>query len=147
HPGQREFLLHPAKFKVLACGRRWGKTDACAVQVLQALHRPFPTKHLILAPTADQASLLFERVVGLLGRPSGRSDGSDESDGSEKSDKSDWKLKHSPYPRLRFGAHTVMARSGHLPRALRGHEATHIVVDEAAYLPESLVTEVAMPML
>lgn len=40
-----------------------------------------------------------------------------------------------------------MARSGHLGRALRGNEATHIVVDEAAFVPEDLITEVAMPML
>lgn len=26
HPGQQEVLDHPARFKVLACGRRWGKT-------------------------------------------------------------------------------------------------------------------------
>jgi phage FluMu gp28-like protein len=30
---------------------------------------------------------------------------------------------------------------------LRGNEATHIVVDEAAYVPEEVITEVAMPML
>ena len=150
HPGQLEFLEHPAKFKVLSCGRRWGKTDACAVAIVHALHRPWPTKHLILAPTADQAALVFERAVQLLDQvKKDKSDESDESDESDKSDKNSdkVKLKRNPYPHLRFGKHTVMARSGHLPRALRGHEATHIVVDEAAYLPESLVTEVAMPML
>ncbi len=26
HPGQREVARHPARFKTLACGRRWGKT-------------------------------------------------------------------------------------------------------------------------
>ncbi len=134
HDGQREFLLNPAKFKVLACGRRWGKTDACAVQIVHALHKPYPTKHLILGPTADQAGLLFERSVQLL-------------DQLDQQEAPIPKVKRSPYPHLRYGTHTVMARSGHLPRALRGHEATHIVVDEAAYLPESLVTEVAMPML
>jgi phage FluMu gp28-like protein len=41
----------------------------------------------------------------------------------------------------------VTARSGHIGRALRGNEATHVLVDEAAYVPEELVTEVAMPML
>jgi hypothetical protein len=135
-------LEHPAKFKVLSCGRRWGKTDACAVAIAHALHRPWPTKHLILAPTADQAVLVFDRAIQLLDEIT-----SDKSDRSEVSDSLKLKLKRNPYPHLRFGKHTVMARSGHLPRALRGHEATHIVVDEAAYLPESLVTEVAMPML
>ena len=26
HRGQREVAAHPARFKVLRCGRRWGKT-------------------------------------------------------------------------------------------------------------------------
>jgi hypothetical protein len=32
-------------------------------------------------------------------------------------------------------------------RALRGNEATHIVVDEAAFVPEELIADVLMPML
>lgn len=132
HRGQLEFLISPAKIKVLACGRRWGKTDACAVQSLAALFREQPSKHLLIAPTQDQANLLFQRLRDLL-----------EQFVPDEAIKS----KLSPYPTLGFRHHRVSARSGHIPRALRGNEATHIVVDEAAYLPESLITEVAMPML
>jgi hypothetical protein len=130
HPGQREFLQSGSKFKVLACGRRWGKTDACAVEVLAALDQPSPTRHLILAPTADQASLLFGRVEELasgLGWPI--------------------KVRRTPHPRLELGPHRLQARSAHVPRSLRGLEATHIVIDEAAFLPEEVVTEIALPML
>lgn len=135
HPGQRAFLLAEAPFVVLACGRRWGKTEACAVKALAALCQEYPTKHLVIAPTLDQASLLFERVAGLiaeaepllgLGKP---------------------RVRRTPYPQLTLGEHRLHARSGHLGHALRGGEATHIVVDEAAYLPEPVITEVAMPML
>ncbi|MCW5941666.1 MAG: hypothetical protein KIS66_05510 [Fimbriimonadaceae bacterium] len=136
HPGQREFLEHPARIKVLACGRRWGKTDVCAVQTVFALHRTEPTRHLILAPTLDQAALLFERVVALL-------EALFELEGREEAAA----VKRTPYPWLRLGPHRVIARSGHVGRSLRGNEATHLVVDEAAYLPEATVTEVAMPML
>lgn len=38
HRGQREFLLAKAPYRALACGRRWGKTDVCAVQVAYHLH-------------------------------------------------------------------------------------------------------------
>lgn len=136
HPGQREFLEHPARIKVLACGRRWGKTDACAVQALYALHRTRPTRHVILAPTLDQAALLFERVVGLLEALLER----EERDAEHV-------VTRTPYPTLRLGAHRVVARSGHVGRSLRGNEASHLVVDEAAFLPEAIITEVAMPML
>ncbi|MCC7229758.1 MAG: hypothetical protein IT203_05140 [Fimbriimonadaceae bacterium] len=132
HRGQREFLECPARIRVLACGRRWGKTDACAASILAALGSDRPTKHLILAPTLDQANLLFDRVIELL-------------EALEPEAKTS--VRRSPYPRLRYGDHLVTARSGHLGRALRGNEATHIIVDEAAYVPEELVTEVAMPML
>lgn len=133
HAGQRDFLLHPAKFKVLACGRRWGKTDACAVQILHALSQAAPTRHLILAPTQDQANLLFERVLALERELPGESPPR--------------KVRRTPYPVLEFGTHVVRARSGSLGRTLRGHEASHMVVDEAAYVPEELISEVAMPML
>lgn len=132
HAGQREFLLAPAAIRVLACGRRWGKTDACAVDVLAALHQPSPTRHLIVAPTQDQANLLFDRVRELL-------DALPDVEGVQ--------VRRTPYPRLTYGPHRLTARSGHIGRSLRGNEATHVVMDEAAFVPEALLTEVAMPML
>lgn len=130
HAGQSEFLLADSPIKVLACGRRWGKTDACAVQILASMHVPEPSRHLILAPTADQAKILFDRVVLLLGAIGQRAE-----------------TRRSPYPTLKWNGHRVAARSGHIGRLLRGNEANHIVVDEAAFVPEELVSEVAMPML
>jgi len=136
HPGQREFLLAGARTQVLACGRRWGKTDACAVKILHCLMTFGKSQQLILAPTLEQARILFERVVSLLEAL------------TEKTMKElKAGLRSSPYPYLRFGEHKLSARSGHLGRSLRGNEATHIVVDEAAFVPESLITEIAQPMM
>ncbi len=142
HAGQREFLLNPAKIKVLACGRRWGKTDACAASIVAALSRESPTRHVILAPTLDQARLLFDRSLDLLERAHKEAAVRDAGKAVREP-----QVRRSPYPKLAYGAHTVIARSGHLGRALRGNEATHIVIDEASYVPEELITEVAMPML
>ncbi len=136
HSGQLAYLQSNAKFKVLACGRRWGKTDACAVEIAAAMLGQTPCKHLILAPTADQAKLLFERSLELLEILIGK-----------RRAKAALAVRRTPYPHLRLGPHLLMARSGHLGRTLRGNEATHIVVDEAAYLPEAVINEVAMPML
>lgn len=136
HPGQREFLTTSAKVKVLACGRRWGKTDACAVRVLYSLFQDWPTRHVLIAPTLDQAYLLFQRVRELL-------EALLDLEGREVRAK----VRTTPFPRLEFGRHRVIARSGHLGRSLRGNEATEIIIDEAAFVPEDLVTEVAMPML
>lgn len=132
HPGQRAFLDNDAHFRVLACGRRWGKTDACAADILLALSRGSPTKHLIIAPTLGQARILFDRVIQML----------------EQADLGTTiQVKRSGYPILEFGPHVVLARSGHNANALRGHTATHIYIDEAAFVPEPVITEVALPML
>ncbi len=100
------------------------------MDVLLAMSRGSPTRHLILAPTIDQARILFERVVDLLQKVFGEED---------------LEVRRGGHPWLTYLNHFLMARSGHSPSLLRGHTATHIVVDEAAYVPEALVTEVAMP--
>lgn len=119
---------------MLACGRRWGKTQVCAEQVRKWLTDCPAAQILILAPTADQATLLFDRALDLLFKNASPSERG-------------WTLKRSPYPILKNDQASLMARSGHNGHTLRGNEATHIIIDEAAYLPESVITEIAMPML
>lgn len=44
HPTQQEVIEHPARFKVLTCGRRWGKTDTMidlAVNACLETSRPY----------------------------------------------------------------------------------------------------------
>lgn len=137
HRGQREFLLARAPYRALACGRRWGKTDACAVQVAHRLFRGVAGTTLLVAPTLDQARILFERVLDLVQRLHER-----------------WpeafpmpKVRNAPHPRLDLGESRVVARSGHRPRSLRGMGADHLVADEAAYLARGLLGEVLYPML
>lgn len=133
HSGQRDFLVHPSPIKVLACGRRWGKTDVCAVETLYRLIRGKGQRCVVIAPTQDQANILFERVVALAR--------------TLLDAKPDIQVRATPYPRLEIDGNELTARSGHLEHSLRGREATSIVIDEAAFLPESVITEVAMPML
>lgn len=135
HQGQLEFLESKSKFKVLACGRRWGKSDACAVEVLYRLLQDAPTKHLIIAPTSQQATIIFDRVIELL------------HSWKELFDAPPFKVRMTPHPRLEIGHHRLIARSGKVGYFLRGNEATHITVDEAAFVPESTITDIAMPML
>ena len=130
HSGQRAFLIAPQRYRVLACGRRWGKTDACAVALLAHLESRPVSRQLLLAPTLVQANLLFDRVVELA-----------DALGLEP------KVKRTPHPAMTLGDRRLFARSGHVPRSLRGLGADHIVVDEAAFVQESLITDIALPML
>ncbi len=139
HPGQEKFLRAEAKTKVLACGRRWGKTDACAVQVIRGLDDDEPKRTLLVAPTIEQASFLFRRLRSLIEQLVG---------------KGIWELRHHLIPKFRdskmdliMGEHTVAARSAHSGHHLRGDEATDIIVDEAAYIKGEIVNEVLTPMM
>ncbi len=132
HPGQLEFLLSRAKTKVLACGRRWGKTDACAVQILRSINEKPTGKYLIVAPTLNQARILFDRFVEMF---------------QLLWPVNDAKVSLSPFPSLRQDGQFVSARSAFTPRNLRGLEADDIIVDEAAYVSDHVLNDVLWPML
>lgn len=135
HPGQREFLLAEAGVQTLACGRRWGKTDAAAVKALGWLLDREDAEILVASVTLDQTRILFDRLVELLAEWLDRF-------GGPKPE-----IRRAPHPLLKWGGRVVRARSGKIAAHLRGYRATHILIDEAAYLPEKVITEVAMPML
>lgn len=68
HPTQREWLLCDAQTKVASCGRRWGKTEAAAVDAITyALTRPGSTQ-IIVAPTYDHCYLMVGRTTTLRRR-------------------------------------------------------------------------------
>lgn len=128
-----------ARFRVLACGRRWGKTDAAAAEIAARIEGGRPGKQIAIAPTLTQAQIVFERVKTMLAMAGIA-----------------FTAVNSPHPTLRVHEegnkklrvlHVFDARSGHEARNLRGDGAAHILIDEAAFVPESLITEVAMPML
>lgn len=137
HAGQGAFLRAEAPYRTLACGRWWGKTDACAADLVLAMLREERVERaMVVAPTLDQARIVFERTHELLKLLEGAG-----------GVPGDVLLKTTPHPRLHVGPHTVTARSAHRPRSLRGYEATHIVVDEAAYISGEIVQETLAPML
>lgn len=65
HPGQREVLSNPARFKWLSCGRRWRKTTlALHPAVLSAING---ATILWGAPTADQTGVGWEECKHSIG--------------------------------------------------------------------------------
>ncbi len=54
HPSQREWLLDGHPVRVAACGRRWGKTEAAAVDVATFAAAFDGSVQMIVAPTYDQ---------------------------------------------------------------------------------------------
>lgn len=131
HPGQQAFLGSPAPVRVLACGRRWGKTEVIAAEIVRTLLSEAPRRVLLVAPSQEQAMLGFERTLELLQRA-----------GAHPT------VRRTPAPTLTVGNARLWARP--VARGgmfLRGRKAHLVVVDEAAYVPESVVSEVLIPML
>lgn len=134
HPTQREWLLCEARTKIASCGRRWGKTEAAAIDAITfAILNPGSVQ-IVVSPTYDQSRLIFDTVERLAMGPAG--------------------IRHlarvtrTPYPRLTLAGSVIMARTADEDgRNLRGHSADRVIVDEAAYVRDSVVTEVIAPML
>lgn len=135
HPAQREWMLDTHPVKVAACGRRWGKTESLAIETAALALLSPGIRQVIVAPTLDQASILFERTLELLQAWA-------EATGSKL------QARSTPYPRVRVNDGEITARSAYRQaRSLRGRSAHRIVVDEAAYLTEEVIPQVLMPML
>jgi len=135
HPAQCEWMMDTHPVKVAACGRRWGKTESLAVETAAlALLQP-GIRQVIVAPTLDQASILFDRTLELL------------QDWAEQTG-AKLHVRVTPYPRVHVNGGEITARSAYRQaRSLRGRSAHRIVVDEAAYLTEEVIPQVLMPML
>lgn len=134
HPTQKTWIEAEAKIKVAACGRRWGKTEAAAIDACAtALLRPGSVQ-MIVSPTYDQSRLIFDAVERLI------------LDSSMT--RTCAKSVRTPYPRLGIGKSLIMARTADEDgRNLRGHSADRVIVDEAAYVPDRVIQEVIAPML
>ncbi len=131
HLGQQAFLSSRAPVRVLACGRRWGKTEVIAAEIALTLLAGTARQVLLVAPSQEQAMLGFERTLEFLHRAGARPT-----------------VRRTPAPTLVLGDSRLWARS--VARGgmfLRGRKAHLIIVDEAAYVPEAVVAEVLTPML
>jgi phage FluMu gp28-like protein len=131
HLGQQAFLSSRAPVRVLACGRRWGKTEVIAAEIALTMLAGTARQVLLVAPSQEQAMLGFERALEFLHRAGARPT-----------------VRRTPAPTLALGDARLWARAAARGGMfLRGRKAHLIVVDEAAYVPEAVVAEVLTPML
>jgi hypothetical protein len=134
-------MLCPAKVKTAACGRRWGKSESVAVDiVLFALENP-NTIQFVIAPTDDQSKIIMSQVSRFLNHIPGMAKSMRE--------------VQAPYHGITFmdatGLHTgttIKARTaGPTGRGIRGNKAHRVVLDESAYISDEIVDSVIGPLL
>ena len=124
HEGHVEVVTDPARFKVLACGRRWGKTlltSLMALAVLMQMNR----RVWIVAPDYNLCEKVFRELYSILvlqlkiiqpGKPGG---------GRARNQKGDYYLE-TPWGSVLEG------KTMENPDSLAGEANDLVIVDEAA---------------
>jgi hypothetical protein len=139
HSEQVKYLLARQRRKVLCGARRSGKTTSLALEIVfeavRAIHESRPFDQLIVAPSVDQARLLFNAVGKLL-----RS--------SPLGALIEHEI-HSPFPEMTLVRNgRIFLRAAHdQGRLLRGHTAHRVICDEAAFMQDIVIEEAIGPIL
>ena len=128
HPGQAQVMDNPARFKVVACGRRWGKTELGITSILIAAIGQ-NKRCWWLAPTRKMASQVW-RDLKRAAKPLKRKQISE----SER---------RIDLP----GGGMIAVHSAWYPDNLRGEGLDFVVLDEAAFMHPQLWIQIIRPML
>jgi len=129
HPGQKALHESAARFRVAACGRRWGKTVAATAEMIKHAWQKPGSLCFWVAPVLRQSTIAFDLVRRAM--PKGALAGI-----------------HKQDRRVSLVNGSVIEfRSGLIPENLRGFGIDFLVVDEAAFLPGELWEEVLRPTL
>lgn len=118
HAGQRDVLESDARFRIVACGRRWGKTEMCAHEAGRYLGEP-ETLVWWVAPTYDIADIGFDAAEEAL----------------PEAVITDVKRTKPKAIDLVNGAR-ISFRSADREDSLRGEGVDLLIIDEAAMVPE-----------
>lgn len=129
HPLQQKIYEDTRRFKVISCGRRFGKTVyAAQVAIIEGM------KHkngeiILVSPTFSQTQIIYNMIMKRL---------------PEHYIKS--KSVAEKYVELISGTR-IYAKSGDNPDSMRGYGPFLVVLDEAAMLKEEVWKEVLRPAL
>lgn len=129
HPGQRAFHADPSRFRVMTCGRRWGKTKAaCAEAIRRAVE---VTKAVVwwIAPTYSMANIGWRQIHELLPTTLTKQVNISE--------------RYIELPNLS----RIWVKSADNPDSLRGEGLDLAILDEAAFIKEDAWTAAIRPAL
>lgn len=128
HPGQVPLHRSTARFRILACGVRFGKSMAAAMEVVAALLQPAEqARGWIVAPSKDLVDRIFERVVAVFQERL-----------AHRIVESDERQQRLVVRNLGAGLTEVRGKSAQDAVSLLGEALDFVVIDEAARLPRSI---------
>lgn len=134
HAGQKAFHADASRFRVLACGRRWGKTIACVNEIVSFAWGHPGTMNWWVAPVYEQAEMAMDMILNHF------------PDVIEYSNRSKMMLILKNKTASRRGAE-IRFKSAEKMNNLRGWGVDFLVMDEAAYVKEEAWVEALRPTL
>ena len=130
-PYQSRLLCDGSKRIVVCMGRQTGKTTITAAKAIWFAYVHPGTTTLIVSPSLRQSIILFDRILSFIY--------------SNKILFASVKRKTRTIIQLDNGSQIIaLPCSAH---RLRGHTAHNLIVDEAAFLPDEIITQILFPML
>lgn len=125
---RREILTHPARFKVITAGRRFGKSILGLMFLLKGEMLPGQNRWYI-CPTYRQARLTVWPMLKSIMR-----------------NQTGWKINETELSCTKSGV-TIALKGSDSADSLRGAELHRVVLDEYAYQKQSVFEEIIYPML
>jgi len=128
HSGQAALHCSTARYRLLACGSRWGKSLAASMEVVAALLEPAESaRGWIVAPSRDLVDRIFERVLASF-----------QTHMPHRIAVLDERQQRLVVRNLGGGLSEVRGKSAQDAVSLLGESLDFLVVDEAARLPRSI---------
>jgi hypothetical protein len=129
HEGQKKVVDSNAKWKILSCGRRWGKSFICLILSLQKMLQGKSVAYV--TPTFSLAGSFFNEILRYIPNQA-----------------ISYVSKKDLYIKLITGGELTFF-SGEATRSIRGRAFSRIIIDEAAFIPdlENIWTQAIQPTL
>ena len=124
HDKQKEVLLSPHKNKIIVCGRRSGKTQMIAAEIIRGAVLRLFLKQMVVAPVYKQSLIVFYKITELMEKAGVYDDIE--------------KVTLSPRPKIVFKTGCfVDFGSADKPDTLRGEAYDRIFKDESSFIKEN----------
>jgi phage terminase large subunit len=133
-----------------SCGRRFGKSEAMN-SILEFWGTTKKRRdYAVIAPTYDQSKIIFTKMIRDFETNPLLSDfiGKVKMIKPKSKEKEKKGITLNPYPKIEFiNGSTIVFRSAERPDNLRGWSYHAVILDEAAFIEDNVVSEVIEPML
>lgn len=129
---QKRLLRDPSKRIVACMGRQTGKSTTIAAKAIWFACTHPNTTTLIVSATLRQSMLMMDKILSFI-------------EGSIL--KRELSYKSRTRIRFRNGSWIIALPCGRYGHTLRGHTAHLVILDEAAFIPEEVISNVVLPMV